>query len=234
MIAGNSYGEINLETIAQAEPDLIVTGIYPTDREGTIDTSSPYYGLKDLEQQQKLAAIAPIVTVKVGGAGLEVIESNTRLALALGADQATIDSAKQDYEAAAAKLSEVAAAKQLVVAAMYADSDGIYLVKPQDEPETQLYSSLGVNYLELNPDGNFYWDIYSWENVGKVKVADVILLSNEGYQKADLLNQPTYSDDAALQADQVYERRVTPMNYLDQAKNLTVLAEIFTNAKKVA
>ena len=55
-------GEINLETIAQAQPDLIVTAIYPTDRAGTLDSTQPYYGFKDLEQQEKLAAIAPIVS----------------------------------------------------------------------------------------------------------------------------------------------------------------------------
>lgn len=232
-ITGNTYGEIDLEALASAQPDLIVTGIYPTDRKDTIDKTQPYYGFKDLEQQKKLEAIAPIVTIKVGGAGLDVIKSNTRLALALGADQAKVDADQNAFETAAATLTTVAKEKGLKVAPMYADADGIYLVKPADEPETQLYSSLGVDYLNLNPDGDYYWDIYSWENAGKVKIADVILLSNEGYQKADLLKQPTFSDDAALQAGQVYERRVSPMDYSSQARNLDVLTGILQNARKV-
>jgi iron complex transport system substrate-binding protein len=232
-ITGNTYGEIDLEALAAAQPDLIVTGIYPSDREGTIDPAEPYYGLKDLEQQQKVEAIAPIVAVKVGGAGLDVIESNTKLALALGADQAGVDADRAAYETAAANLTAVAKAKGLQVSAMYADADGIYLVKPQDEPETQLYSSLGVDYTELNPDGPYYWDIYSWENADKVKVADVILLSNEGFQQADLLKQATFADDPALQAGQVLERRVSPMDYSSQAKNLDVLAGQLEQSRKV-
>lgn len=232
-ITGNTYGEIDLEALAQAQPDLIVTGIYPTDRQGTIDTTQPYYGFKDLEQQEKLAAIAPIVTITVGGKGLDVIEANSRLALALGADPAKVDADKQAFEAAAAELTKVAQEKALKVSAMYADADGIYLVKPEDEPETQLYKSLGVDYTELNPDGDYYWDIHSWENAGTVKVADVILLSNEGFQAADLAKQPTFADDPALQAGQVYERRVSPMDYSSQKKNLEVLTGILQNAKKV-
>ena len=232
-IVGNTYGEINLEALAQAKPELIVTGIYPTDRAGTIDSTQPYYGFKDLEQQAKLAAIAPIVTVKVGGTGLGLLESNARLALALGADQAKVDADKAMFEKAAANLTAVAKQTGLKVSAMYADANGVYLVKPDDEPETQLYKSLGVNYTELNPGGDYYWDIYSWENAGKVKVADIILLSNEGYQLDDLRKQKTFADDPALVAGQVYERRVSPMNYSAQAKNLDVLAGYLAAAKKV-
>ncbi|HRA74663.1 MAG TPA: ABC transporter substrate-binding protein [Propionicimonas sp.] len=232
-ITGNTYGEIDLEALAAAQPDLIVTGIYPADREGAIDPAEPYYGFKDLEQQQKLAAIAPIVAIKVGGAGLDVIESNTKLALALGADQARVDADRAAFETASANLTKVAEAKGLTVSAMYADADGIYLVKPKDEPETQLYQALGVDYTELNPDGPYYWDIFSWENAGKVKVADVILLSNEGFQQADLLKQATFADDPALQAGQVFERRVSPMDYSSQAKNLDVLADQLEQSQKV-
>lgn len=232
-ITGNTYGEIDLEALAAAEPDLIVTAVYPSDRAGTLDSTQPYYGFKDLEQQKKLAAIAPIVVIKVGGAGRDVIESNTRLALALGADQAKVDAAKAAFETSAANLSAVAKASGLTVSAMYADANGIYLVKPEDEPETQLYKSLGVKYTELNPDGDYYWDIYSWENASKVKVADVILLSDEGYQVADLRKQPTFADDPALRAGQVHTRQVSPMNYADQAKNMDALAAILKASKKV-
>ena len=199
-IVGNSYGEIDLEALASARPDLIVTAVYPTDRKGTIDTTQPAYGFKDLEQQQKLEAIAPVVTVKVGGPGLDLIKANTRLALALGADAGKVEAARAAFEASAANLGKVAGEKGLKVAAMYADADGVYLVKTNDEPETQLYASVGVDYLTPKPDGAYYWDIYSWENAGKVKGADVILLSNEGYQLADLRKQPTFADHPAASA----------------------------------
>jgi iron complex transport system substrate-binding protein len=232
-VVGNAYGEIDLEALAAAEPDLIVTGIYPSDRDGTIDSTQPYYGFKDLEQQKKLEAIAPIVTIKVGGAGIDVIKSNTALALALGADQAKVDADAKAFEASAANLGKVAAEKGLKVAAMYADADGIYLVKTNDEPETQLYAGYGVDYVNRNPGGSYYWDIYSWENAAKVKGADVILLSNEGFQAADLRKQATFADHPALRAGQVFTRQVSPMNYADQARNMDTLAAQLKQSNKV-
>ncbi|MFT4108389.1 ABC transporter substrate-binding protein [Propionicimonas sp.] len=232
-ILGNTYGEIDLEALAALQPDLIVTAQYPSDREGTIDPKEPFYGLKDLEQQKKLEAIAPILTIKVGGAGLDVIESNTKLALSLGADPSKVDADKQAYETSAAHLTTVAKEKNLLVSAMYADADGVYLVKTADEPETQLYASLGVNYLDPNPDGDYYWDIYSWENAGKVKNVDVILISSEGFQKADLLKQATFADSPALVADQIYERSQSILSYGQQAKNIDILAGQLEKSNKV-
>ena len=232
-ILGNTYGEIDLEALASAQPDLIVTAVYPADRNGTIDATQPYYGLKDLEQQKKLQAIAPIVTIKVGGAGLDVIKANTDLALALGADQAKVTAGQQAFEASAANLTKVAKEKGLKVSAMYADANGIYLVKTNDEPETQLYAGLGVDYLSPNPGGDYYWDIYSWENAAKVKSSDVILLSNEGYQIADLRKQATFADHPALVSGQVFERRVSPLDYSSQVKSMDTLACQLQTSKKV-
>lgn len=43
-IVGESYGQIDLERLAAADPDLIVTSVYPTDSSGTIDESQPSAG----------------------------------------------------------------------------------------------------------------------------------------------------------------------------------------------
>lgn len=232
-IVGNAYGEIDLEALAEAQPDLIVSAVYPSDREGTIDSKSPYYGMKDLEQQNKIEAIAKVIAVKVGGTGLGLIESNAKVALALGADQATVDAAKATFEPAAANLTKVAKEHPLEVSVMYADADGVYLVKPEDEPQTQLYKSLGVKLTELNPDGAYYWDIYSWENAGKVMSGDIILLSNEGYQIDDLKKQATFAKHPALVAGQVYSNPYSAMDYAAQAKALDLLAGWLSSAKDV-
>ena len=116
---------------------------------------------------------------------------------------------------------------------MYADADGVYLVKPDDEPQTQLYKSLGVTLTELRPDGNYYWDIYSWENAGKAMSGDVIMLSPEGFQIADLKKQPTFAKDPALVAGQVYPNPYTAMDYSAQAKAMDVLTGYLTTAKKL-
>lgn len=232
-ILGNAYGEIDLEALAELAPDLIVTAVYPTDREGTLDAKAPLYGMKDLEQQQKVEAIAKVAAVKVGGQGLTLIESNAKLAVALGADQAKVDADKATFDAAAAKLTAAAKASDIEVTQLYADADGLYLVKPEDEPQTQLYKSLGVNLTELNPEGYYYWDIYSWENAGKAMTGDVLMLSPEGFQIAELKKQPTFAKHPALVAGQVYPNPYTAMDYSAQAKAMDVLTGHLTTAKNL-
>ncbi|NQX12497.1 ABC transporter substrate-binding protein [Microbacteriaceae bacterium VKM Ac-2855] len=233
-IVGNSYGEIDLEALAEAAPDLIVTGIYPTDREGTLDLEGAYYGFADVEQQEQLEKIAPVVAIEVGGSGLDVIESMNTLAEALGADPDTIAAAKSEYDAAAADLTAAATETGLEVTAMYADADGVYVTKPADEPETELYRSLGVTYTDLNPDGYYYWDIYSWENAAQMMTGDVLLVNNEGFQKDDLLAQPTFVSSPALQAGQVYTWSGAALDYASQAAHMTELAEILRASSKVS
>jgi len=232
-IIGNAYGEIDLEALAEVDPDLIVTAVYPTDRNGTIDAEAPFYGMKDLEQQKKILEIAPVAAVKVGGAGRTLIESNVRLATALGADQARVDAAKATFDTAAANLGRAAKDSALEVTVMYADADGIYLVKPEDEPQTQLYKSLGVKLTELNPGGDYYWDIYSWENAGKTMSGDVILLSVEGFQVEDLKKQATFAKHPALAAGQVHPNPYTSMDYSSQAKVMDQLAGLLGQATNV-
>ncbi|GAA2228509.1 ABC transporter substrate-binding protein [Herbiconiux moechotypicola] len=233
-VVGNSYGEIDLEALAEAAPDLIVTGIYPTDREGTLDTEGAYYGVADVEQQEQLEKIAPVVAIEVGGRGLDVIESLTALAEDLGADASTVAAAKAEFDAAAADLTAAGEESDVEVTQMYADADGIYVVKPQDEPETQLYSELGVTFTDLNPDTDYYWDIYSWENAAQMMTGDVLLVNNEGFQEADLLAQPTFASHPALAAGQVHDGWVgAALDYHSQAAHMEELATILRDSKKL-
>lgn len=232
-IVGNSYGEIDLEALAEAAPDLIVTGIYPTDREGTLDLEGPYYGFADAEQQAQLEKIAPVVAIEVGGRGIDVIESMNTLAEALGAEEDTVAAAKETYDAAAADLTAAAEETGLEVTQMYADADGVYVVKPGDEPETELYRSLGVNYTDANPDGYYYWDIYSWENAAQMMTGDVLLVNVEGFQEADLLAQPTFASHPALAAGQVHAWNGEALDYASQAAHTTELAQILRDSTKL-
>lgn len=223
-IVGNSYGEIDLEALAEAAPDLIVVGASPSDREGTID--QPYYGLADVEQQEQLAKIAPIVTITVGGAGADVIASENELAVALGGDAEMIAAAQADYDAAAADLTAAAEESGVEVTHLYADADGAYLLKPADNPEDELYRSLGVEFTDLNPDGDFFWDVYSWENVAETMTGDVLLIDDEGFQEADLAAQATFASHPALAAGQVYTWHISSLDYATQAAQMTELAAI--------
>ncbi|RFA18047.1 ABC transporter substrate-binding protein [Subtercola boreus] len=232
-IVGNSYGEIDLEALTEAAPELIVTGIYPTDREGTLDLAGPLYAFADAEQQAQIEKIAPVVAIEIGGKGSDVIASMNRLAESLGASEQTVAAAKAKYDTAAADLTAAAQETDLEVTQLYADADGLYVAKPNDEPELELYESLGVDFTDRNPDGYYYWDIYSWENAGQVMSGDVLLVNVEGYQQSDLLMQATFASDPALQAGQIHSWNGAALDYASQAAHMTELAEILRSSKKL-
>ncbi|PYY32305.1 hypothetical protein DEJ16_09825 [Curtobacterium sp. MCJR17_055] len=229
---GTAYGDIDLEQLAALKPDLVVTSVYPTDAEGTLDASQPAYGFKDKEQQEQVEAIAPVATVKWGGKGLDVIEDIADLAEDLGADESAVESAEQQFDTAKETLRTASEESGLSVVSMYADGDGAYVTRPSDEPTLQMWSDFGVDLVTPKPKG-FYWGIYSWENAGQIS-ADVILLSQQGYQVADLEKQPTFADNPALQAGQVHSFTFPALDYASQADYMTKLAGWLDDSEPVA
>ncbi|QKS13542.1 ABC transporter substrate-binding protein [Curtobacterium sp. Csp1] len=229
---GTGYGDIDLEQLAALKPDLVVTSVYPTDDKGTLDTTQPGYGFKDKEQQQQVEAIAPVVQVEWGGKGEDVIEKIADLAESLGAPESTVEAAEDRFDKAEDELEKAAKASDVSVVSMYADGDGAYVTRPSDEPTLQMYSSFGVDFVTPKPKG-FYWGIYSWENAGQIS-GDVILLSQQGYQVSDLEKQPTFADNAALQAGQVHSWTFPALDYASQADYMTKLAGWLGESKKVS
>lgn len=229
---GKAYGDIDLEQLAALKPDLVITSVYPTDEQGTIDTKSPGYGFKDMAQQKQVAAIAPIAQVKWGGKGLDVIKDISGLAESLGAKQSTVDAAEKRFDTAKDDLTAATKRQDLKVVSMYADGDGAYVTRPADEPTLQMYSDFGVDLVTPKPKG-FYWGIYSWENAGQIS-GDVLLLSQQGYQVADLEKQPTFADNAALAAGQVHSWTFPALDYASQAEYMTKLAGWLDDSKKLS
>jgi iron complex transport system substrate-binding protein len=133
-IVGESYGQIDLERLAAADPDVIVTSVYPTDSSGALDPWQPLYGFESIQQQEQVARIAPIVAIAYRGSAADVIERTVELAESLGADSATIDAAREDYEAASAQLT-AAGERRITVLPVYATaSDGWWMGKAPDDP----------------------------------------------------------------------------------------------------
>ncbi|TCU48387.1 ABC transporter substrate-binding protein [Curtobacterium sp. PhB146] len=229
---GTGYGDVDLEKLAALKPDLVVTSVYPTDEKGTLDDTQPGYGFKDNEQEKQIEAIAPVVQVKWGGKGEDVIEKIADLSESLGAKESTIEAAEKRFDTAGDELEKVAKEQDLSVVSMYADGDGAYVTRPTDEPLLQMYSSFGVDFVNPKPKG-FYWGIYSWENAGQIK-ADVLLLSQQGYQVADLEKQPTFADNAALEAGQVHSFTFPALDYASQAGYMTELAGWLEDSKKLS
>ncbi|WP_320775820.1 ABC transporter substrate-binding protein [Streptomyces sp. CRN 30] len=226
---GTAYGEIDLEELAAQRPDVIVSEVYPTDEKGTIDESQPDYGFKDLDQQKQIEAIAPVITIKLGGDGADVVERTTEFAEALGADAKTVAEAKERYETASAALTKAAKDNPVTVTSLYADTDGVSVAKAEDDPALNLYAGLGVKFFEPKPKG-YYWGNYSWENAGQIG-GDMWLLQQAGYDTAQLKKQPTVADDAALAAGQVHPWVSAALDYVSQADYMEQLAGWITDTK---
>ncbi len=229
---GEAYGDIDLEELAALKPDLVVTSVYPKDEQGTLDTTQPGYGFKDKQQQEQVEAIAPVVQVKWGGEGEDVIEEIADLAESLGAPEKTVEAAEQRFDEAEDTLERAAKESDVSVVSMFADGSGAYVTRPSDEPTLQMYSSFGVDFVTPEPKG-YYWGIYSWENAGQI-TGDVILLSQQGYQVADLEKQPTFADNPALEAGQVHSWTFPALDYASQAEYMTQLAGWLTDSKQVS
>lgn len=174
-----------------------------------------------------------MIVLEIGGNGADVTESFNRMALELGADESMIAAEKEGYERAEANLTAAAEANDVEVTQMYADSDGIYLVKTSDEPENYQFAEMGVDYTEVNTDGDFYWDIFSWENVSQMMTGDVLLVSEEGMQEDELKQQATFAEHPALQAGQIYTWETTSFDYKSRATQMDKLAEILEESESV-
>ncbi|MDP5181128.1 ABC transporter substrate-binding protein [Blastococcus sp. BMG 814] len=233
-IVGESYGQIDLEQLAAAAPDVIVTSVYPTDREGTIDQTQPFYGFESLEQQEQVAEIAPIIAIAWKGSAADVIDRTAELAGALGADLegGEVARAREEFEAASAELTEAAAGGVTVLpVAAYAD-EGFYMAKARDEPSLRMYADLGVRFVDPGGEG-YYWETASWENVPQ-HPSDVLLYSLRGAMTPEeMATQPTYGLLPAVQAGQVHPWKYIGMDYVAQAEYMEELAGWLADAEDV-
>jgi iron-desferrioxamine transport system substrate-binding protein len=229
---GPMYGQIDLEALAAADPDLIVTHAYPVDAAGTIDPQAPLYGFADIAQQEAVARIAPIVAIRMDGSAVQVIDRTAQLALALGADPAVVTGARAEYDDAAGRLRIAAASGlQVLVVAAY-PTEGFYVAKAQDDPTLTAFADLGVRFVDPGGTG-YYWQPVSWENVGSLP-ADIVLESQIDEMTADqILAQPVFARTPAGQARQVYPWVFASLDYAAQAAYMTEVAAHLASAHKV-
>jgi iron complex transport system substrate-binding protein len=233
-IVGTSYGQIDLEALAAAEPDLIVASIYPADSEGTIDEAAPFYGFESKEQQEQVARIAPVVGIFWGGSAADVIERTADLASSLGIDFGSDDLAamKQDYEDASAELTAAAESGVSVLPVYATEADGWWMAKAPDDPSLHLYQDLGVNFVDPGGQG-YFWESVGWENVTD-HPSDVLLYSLRfSMTPAEIAAQPTAALLPAVRAGQLYPWKYIGMDYQAQAAYMEELAGHLAEAEKV-
>jgi iron complex transport system substrate-binding protein len=227
-VVGEAYGEIDLERLAAATPELVVTTSYRD------ESPELMYGFKDESQMEKVRALAPVVGVMQTGSALDVIRANEKLAAALGADVhgGRVDEDRADFETAAAELTE-AAASGLTVLPLYAEeAGGIWFAKAPDDPALSYCRSLGVRFAEVGGK-DYYWHQASWENAD-LYPADIVLHSMRGSLTSDqLMDQPTFARLPAARAGQLHPWKFKSMDYPSQAAYLRELAGWLRSDRKV-
>jgi iron complex transport system substrate-binding protein len=233
-IVGTAYGEIDLEALAAADPDLIVTTIYPVDSSGDIPEGTAGYGFDDMAQQEQIAEIAPIVQIAYRGSAAEVIERVVDLAASLGVDPegGEVAEARADFEAASETLSEAAANGVSVLPVFATRADGWWMAKAADDPQLKLYQDLGVTFVD--PGGeDYFWHQVGWEEVPN-HPSDVLLYSLRFSMTAEeIAAQPTAALLPAVRNDQLHPWKYIGPDYVAQAAYMEELAGYLTESQKV-
>lgn len=228
-VVGSTYGEISLEALAAADPDIIVATSY------TGDTADEMYGFKDKTQLAKVKQIAPVVAVAQVGSMKDVIETNEKLVASLGVDTGDDSQVGKDraaFQKASNELSD-AAKSGLSAVPIYADSDGLYIAKAPDDPALKYYQELGVNFTEIGGK-DYYWEILSWENADKYEPDMFLNATRNSYSTKQLGEQPTFARTKAYQAGQIHPWASSSMDYPSQIAYMEQLAGWLGSDKDIA
>lgn len=231
-IVGSSYGQIDLEQLAAADPDVIVTSVYPTDSAGTLDPAGAAYGFQSVEQQEQ-EQIAPIVTLAWSGSAGDVIDRTVQLAESLGAPTADIDALRDDDDRAAAALTEAASSGVTVLPIAAYPAEGVYMAKAPDDPSLRLWSDLGVQFVD--PGGpDHFWETVGWESVTD-HPSDVVLYSLRGAMTPEeMAGRPTHRLLPAVAAKQVYPWEYVGMDLPAQTAYMERLAGWLSASTRVS
>jgi iron complex transport system substrate-binding protein len=218
-VVGSTYGEISLEALAAAQPDIIIATSYDG------DTADEMYGFQDKGQLAKVKKIAPVVAVAQVGSMKDVVATNEKLAASLGVDTGEGSQVADDraaFEAASKALTE-AAASGLSVVPMYADADGLYLAKAPDDPQLKYYQDIGVTFTKIG-GSDYYWEILSWENADRYEADIYLNATRNSYSIDQLGEQPTFVRLAAYRDGQIHDWVSASMDYPSQTAYMEELA----------
>lgn len=229
---GRTYGEISLEGLAAAEPDLVITHVYPANG-GQLKGNEVLYGFSDQTQVDSVRKIAPIVALKMGGTADRVVQRTNELAAALGADFSSpaLVRARHNYKNAEARLSAAGRRGLSVMAEAAYSAQGLYIAKASDDPSLARYAQLGVHFHDPGGD-DYYWQHVTWEQVTRHRT-DVVLNSVRAMSVKEALQQPTFATLPAARAGQVCDWNSQNMDYLAQARNMNYLAGCLERSRKV-
>ncbi|MDO9377531.1 MAG: ABC transporter substrate-binding protein [Nocardioidaceae bacterium] len=222
-------GELDIEALAAAGPDLIVGY-------GSDETDWTQWTWWDDDVAGKVESIAPFAGVAFQEDVADVIGQYASLAEALGADVhgAEVVQAEKDFDAAAARLREVVAAEpDLTVLPLNAAglASGAY-VGNEALAQMRLLTDLGVTLAGPDGEAGEAWPEISWEVVDDYP-ADVVL--EYVGSKGEFADAPTYQALPAVKAGQVADwDDKRPSTYASYATWLDEVADAYEAADDVA
>lgn len=232
-VVGDSDGQIELEALLAAQPDLIVSWIWDRDVPAEATVGIP----EDLRDEAEL--IAPVVILNAGESNDIELARVEAFAAALGTDleDPSLASAREAYEAKVAEIEQIIAEKPgLSVLFGSYGNDVIYIASPDYVGDPGLLRSLGLKIAnDGSPNGNSYWETLSMEQALYFP-SDVLYIDQYGpwTTLGELQEHPTIGQHPAVKAGQAGPwHRDLPLNYTGQAAFLESMLEVLRTAEKI-
>ncbi len=199
-ILGETWGEIDIEKLAAAAPDLIIAEYWPLEK--------AYSGMESGAADGSLIEqIAPVAGPAQGNSIETLVGDYEKLAELLGADLAATDVVADKahfHEAKAAFQAAIAAKPGLTVMAVWAGTDALYVAVPENASELADFKAWGLDLVTPEkPDDFAYWETLSWENADKYQPDLILVDDRSANTKPTALAQPTWTTIRAAAKGQV-------------------------------
>lgn len=200
-ILGEAWGEIDIEKLAAAKPDIIIAEYWPLEK--------AYSGMESGAADGSLIEqIAPVAGPAQGNSTVALIEDYEKLATLLGADLSdlAIAAEKAKFETSKAAFQAAVKAKPgLNALAVWAGTDALYVASAAGSAELSDFVSWGLNVISPEvADDRGYWETVSWETVDKYQ-PDLVLVDDRAGPAtlAAAEAQPTWTTIRAVAKGQV-------------------------------
>jgi iron complex transport system substrate-binding protein len=195
---GEVWGEVNLEALAAARPDLIVSTYWPSEK--------LLGGIKDDKLERKMAAIAPLLGIHAQVPATTTIEHFHALAGKLGADLETpelVATRKRFDDAVAAFRAAAKEKRDLRVMAVTTTPESLYIAKVEDYSDLREFAGWGLDIIS-GKSADPYWETLSWENADRYP-ADLILYDGRAHAPGpdELAKLPVWPTLPAVEAGQI-------------------------------
>jgi iron complex transport system substrate-binding protein len=200
-IVGETWGEIDIEKLAAAQPEIILGEYWPLEK--------AYSGMEAGTQTgAMIEQIAPVLGPAQGDSTEALIKDYEALATLLGSDLSDPQIAADKAKFAASKASfqaAVAAKIGLNVLAVWAGTDALYVAAAAGSAELSDLKAWGLDIIVPEvADDRGYWETVSWETVDKYQ-PDLVLVDDRAgtATRATAEAQPTWTTIRAAAKGQV-------------------------------